>query len=904
MPPDNVRSGLPAQATRFIGRERQIDEIAGLLETANLVTLTGPGGAGKTRLALEVGRRGGSVYPHGVHFVELAALTNASLVPHTIATALGVREAAGRTIRESLLGALRDRAMLVILDNCEHLVSACAHLVHEWLGACPSVRVLATSREPLSIPGEAAYIVPPLSLPPDGTQADPDALRRSEAGRLFEDRAARASHGFAVTPANARAVAQICRRLDGAPLAIELAAARIRALSADQIASRLDDRFNLLAAPSRAGHPRHHTLRAAIDWSYELLDPADRTLLARVSVFAGGFMLDAAEAVCADDTLPKTAILDGLARLIDKSLVAADTHGGAARYRLQDSVRHYARERLLESGEQSSLLARHRDWCLTLAELAEPQLQGPAQSEWLARLTVEHDNLREALAFALEGGSGDAAVRLAAALWWFWHVRGYLSEGRAWLSRALAAENPASGGTPARARALYGQGFLAWRQGLYDDAAALGKASLALAHARGDALGIASASSLLEHVARSRGDYAQAVSLPEQSVALFRGMGDMWGVATSLVALGNAARLAADYSRARGALEESLGLFRQLGDASGLAAALHFLGLVARDQRDWARAETAAVESLQVSREQGDASREAFSLHLLGLVARDQCDYARAQQFFEQSLELFRGMGDAWGVTTVLVSLGTVALRSGDADRASALLGESLTIRRDLGDRAGIAECLQGLADVAAVRGDVRNAARWTAAADALRDALGTPPPGERPDRGADRTIEMVRRRLGKRAFEAERASGRDMTMQQAVEEALAAVAATGAIPSITTGTAKAASAASEPLPSTPSRYVSPPANGEAGAAVDRSLGGPGGVLTGREREVVALIAEGRSNKEIAAALVVTLGTAANHVQHILNKLGLHSRSQIAAWAVQHRVRRGRDAAGGRRKDM
>lgn len=845
---------FPAEPTSFIGREPQIEEVARLLETTPLVTLTGAGGAGKTRLALQVARRAAAAYPRGAWFVELAALTDSSLVAHTVATALGVLETSGETVAGSVVRAFGDGAMLLILDNCEHLVSACAHLVREWFEACPSLRVLATSREPLSVPGEVAYLVPPLSVPQAVAAVGPEVLRRSEAGRLFEARAAAASHGFTVTAANAQAVAQICRRLDGIPLAIELAAARIRALSAEQIAARLDDRFDVLTGGPHTGHRRHQTLRAAIDWSYDLLEARDRALLARVSVFAGGFTLEAAETVCAGETVERHEVLDGLARLVDKSLVLADTHGGTGRYHLQDSVRHYARERLLASGEQGTLLTRHLTWCMALAEEAEPQLQGPAQAEWLRRLTVEHDNLREALAFALEGGSGDAAVRLAAALWWFWHVRGHLSEGRAWLSRTLAAgtagSDPASA---ARSRALYGHGFLAWRQGQLDDATALGEASLALSRARRDPLGMASAFSLLEHVARSRGDYARAVSLPAQSLELFREMGDTWGTATSLVALGNAARLAGDHQRARAALEESLGLFRGLGDASGLAAALHFLGLVARDQGDHARAETAAAESLEVSREQGDASRQAFSLHLLGLVARDRGDYGRAQSLLDESLALFREMGDAWGVTTVLVSLGAVALLSGSVGRAAELFRESLAIRRDLGDRPGIAESLEGLAGVAALEGDVHRAARWLGAAEALRKAIGTPSPAARAEGTRDRATEMVRRRLGKQAFAAALEAGREMGVQAAVEEALAEVAA-----------------APDEAPRGPA------AQGEA--------------LTEREREVAALIAEGRSNREIAAALVVTLGTAANHVQHILNKLGLHSRAQIAAWAVRRKT--------------
>ena len=863
----NAVHNFPGQAASFVGRTREIEELVRFLGTARLVTLTGPGGVGKTRLAMEVAGRAAPAQARGAWFVELAPLTDPSLVPHTVATVLGVQEVSGETLPQAVLRALGDRAMLLVLDNCEHLVAACAHLTQAWLAACPSLRILATSREPLSVPGELAYPVPSLSLP--GADAGASEVKcRSDAVRLFEERAAFASPGFAITPANAAMVAQICRRLDGIPLALELAAARIRGLSAEQIAARLDHRFDLLTGRPWSGHPRHRTLRAAIDWSYDLLDGRERTLFARVSVFAGGFGLDAVEIVCAGEPLQRDEIVPGLTRLVDKSLVLAETHGGEARYRLQDSVRHYARERLLESGEQSRLLGRHLEWCLALAESAEPQLQGPAQAEWLRRLTAEHDNLREALTFALEGGSGDAAVRLAASLWWFWHVRGYLSEGRAWLSRALAMD--AGAGSTARARALYGHGFLAWRQGLFDDATVLGEASLALSRRRGDTLGMASAFSLLEHVARSRGDHARAVALPEQSLALFRELGDTWGIATALVAVGNAARLAADYPRARTALEESLDLFRGLRDPSGLAAALHFLGLVARDQGDYARAGTAASESLRVSREQGDASRQAFSLHLLGLIARDQGDYGGAQGQFEQSLGLFREMGDAWGITTVLISLAAAALSAGDVDRAAGLFGESLTIRRDLGDRPGIVECLEGVAGVTALAGHAVRAARLLGAAAAQREALGAPSPVERGEGRREQTADRVRRRLGKQAFAEARAAGRQLTVQQAVEEALAAVSAAAGADS--------------------------PAGTEAAV--------PAGGLTERELEVAALVAEGRSNRQIAAALVVTLGTAANHVQHILDKLGLHSRAQIATWAVARGLRRPGTAPAVHPKDV
>ncbi len=851
-PATEGRHNLPAQATSFVGRDREIEEVTRLVGTARLVTLAGPGGVGKTRLALEVAAGLLDTFPGGVWFVDLAPLSDPGLVPHTVAAALRVPEEPGRTVTESLVEFLRPASLLLVLDNCEHLVSASAHLADAVVRACPSVRIMVTSREPLAIPGELTYRIPPLSLPGSDPQASCEDLMRAEAVRLFVERALFVSPEFALSERNLRAVARACRRVDGLPLAIELAAARVRVLSVEEVADRLDDCFRLLTGGSRTALPRHQTLRAAIEWSHTLLSEKERALFQRVAVFAGGFDLEAAEAVCAGRGIAASEILDVLSQLVDKSLVLVEDHGGQARYRLQDTVRRYGRDRLLESGGQAEALARHRDWCLGLAERAEPELQGPDQQRWVRRLEVEHDNLREALAFALEGSSGDDALRMAAALWWFWHARGYLSEGRAWLRRALAGSSHAPPG--ARARALYGAGFLAWRQGEYAQAQALGQESLAVARSRGDRLGMASAISLLEQVARARGDHERAEALPEESLALFREMGDTWGVATTLIMVGNAARLRGNYTRARAALEESLELFRSLGDASGGAATLHFLGLVARDQGDYERAEAAGRESLRLSRDLGDQSRVAFALHSLGLVARDRGEHAKAEALFNESLGLFRELADAWGITTVLVSLGVAARLRGDGARAAELLRQSLTLRRDLGDKSGIAECLAHLAGIAAAMRKPERAARLLGAAEALRGSIGAQlPPAHRAD--CERTAAIARKRLGKRAFAEAWAAGRQMTTEQAVADGLTAAA---------------------------------PAAEGAGAAAARIPGNVPGPLTSREREVAALIAQGHTNRDIASALVITEGTAANHVQHILNKLGLRSRAQIAAWAAEH----------------
>lgn len=762
-------SNLPSQTTSFIGREHESAEVTRLLGSTRLLTLTGVGGGGKTRLALQVAGGLRDTFPDGAWFVELAPLSDASLVVQTVATALGVTEEPGRTPADSLVAFAASKRLLLILDSCEHLVAAAAHLATGLLGACPSVRILVTSREPLAVAEEITFRVPSLSLPHEHAALLPDTLMSCEAARLFAERAAAIEPAFRVIPENAAAVARICRRLDGIPLALELAAAQLNTLTVDQIADRLDDRFRLLTDASRTDLPRHQTLRAAMDWSHDLLSDGERAVLRRASVFAGGFALEAATAVCAEDGVAADEIGPLVGRLVNKSLLLAERPQDEPRFRLQETVRWYGRDRLLEEGERARACARHRDWYLALAERSEAELQGADQQRWIARLEREHDNLREAIAFSLGEPSGSEAVRLVAALWWFWHTRGYLTEGRSWLARAIGAgptDNPR-----ARARALYGAGFLAWRQGEFDQAQAFGRESLNIARALGNALGMAAATSLLEQVARSQGHYARAAALPEQNLAMFRELGETWGIATALISVGNAARFQGNYGRAREALEESLGLFRSANDPSGTAAALHFLALVARDQGDYARAEAAGQESVDLNRRLGDASRVAFSLHVLGLVARDQGRSALAEALLEESLGIFRDLEDTWGVTTALVSLGVAARLRGAHVQAAALLQEGLSLRKRLGDKVGIAECLEDLAAVA-VGDSPERAVRLLGAGEALRGSMGAQlPPAHRAD--CERAAEIALARLGREAFEHAWSAGRRMDAQRAVEEAL-----------------------------------------------------------------------------------------------------------------------------------
>ncbi|MGH2352814.1 MAG: ATP-binding protein, partial [Chloroflexota bacterium] len=416
---DMLPHNLPLQLTSFVGRERELPAVRDLLAEHRLVTLTGPGGTGKTRLALQVAADVLPAYPDGVWLVALAALADPALVPHAVAQAVGVREEPGRPLLGTLADALRPKRLLLVLDNCEHLLDACAHLADALLRACPHLRVLATGREALGIAGETAWRVPSLGLP-DARHLPPvEVLSQYEAVRLFIDRALAVQPGFRVTNQNALAVVQVCARLDGIPLAIELAAARVRVLPVEQLLVRLEDRFRLLSGGSRTALERHQTLRAAVDWSYDLLTEPENAVFARLAVFAGGFTLDAAEAVCAGDGIEAVEVLDLLTHLVDKSLAVVDEQpDGTARYRLLETLRHYAREKLAAREEADTVRAQHATHYLALAEQADPELRGPRGAGWLDRLRRDLDNMREALAWAEAGGEAELGLRLAAALLW------------------------------------------------------------------------------------------------------------------------------------------------------------------------------------------------------------------------------------------------------------------------------------------------------------------------------------------------------------------------------------------------------------------------------------------------------------------------------------------------------
>ncbi len=765
---------LPAQRTRLIGREQEAATLRGLVLSAEgrLVTLTGAGGCGKTRLALHVAGELLDRFPDGVWLVELAGLSDPGLVPQAVAAVFELREEPGRSLSEALADWLEPRALLLVLDNCEHLVDASARLAEALLERCPRLRILATSREPLRIPGEVSWRVPSLRVPDVGRAASAEEVLRYAAARLFVERAQAAQPGFALTAQNAAAVAQICARLDGIPLALELAAARVRALAAGQILERLRDCFLLLSEGARTAPTRQQTLKATLDWSSHLLSVPEQGVFRRLAVFAGGWTLEAAEAVCAGEGIVSAEVLNLLTRLVDKSLVVAEEQQGEARYRLLEPIRQYAQGWLSRGVEEEAARRRHALYELELAERADPELRRATQGVWLSRLDREHDNLRAALRWAIDRGDAEIALRLGGALAYFWIVRMSLSEGLRWLEAGLALPGEVS--TVVRAKALSGAGFLAW----------------------------------------NRGEYATATRLSQQALALQRELGDAWGMGLSFMNLGFAAGYQGDLASAYDLHRQSYLLWRQTGDPWAIAQALQNMGDFARYRGQLEKAGLLYMASLALQQRAGDAFGMALSLAELGLVARDQHDY----------------------------------------ERAAARAVESLRLLREQGSTYYVPDCLELLAAVASAQGQPERAARLFGAAEALRQEIGAPVPP--PERAAHASrVSAARAGCDAAAFAAAWAAGRAMRLEEAITYALLAEPAPPRVP---------------PAPPEPQPPASP--------------------LSRREQEVAVLVAHGLTNRQIAAELVVGESTVQTHVSNILNKLGLSSRAQIAAWAARQRL--------------
>jgi len=639
------KHNLPQPLTSFIGREKQIAEIRTLLDCSRLLTLTGSGGCGKTRLAIQVAAGLLDSYPDGVWLVELAATVDPGHVPQTVASVIGLKEEPGKSLTQRLIEHLASRRLLLVLDNAEHVLATCAELVDAVVQQCSQVTVLVTSRERLAMAGEQTYRVPSMSMPHPDRDTTAASLAQYESVRLFVERARLNLPLFAITDENTPALASICYRLDGIPLAIELAAARVRSMPVEAVNQRLDQRFRLLTGGSRIAPRRQQTLRALIDWSYDLLSDAEKALLWRVSVFSGGWMQEAAENVCVGDGIDDWEALDLLTSLCDKSLLLVEERDGETRYRLLETVRQYAQERLQDAGEQALWHGRHLAYFLSLAEEAEPLLAGTDQQAWLHRLELENDNLRAAMAWSGSvGGDAVAGLRLAGALWRFWYFRGYLSEGRSWLAKLLAAV-PHGHAVAARAKALTWAGALAMDQGDYPAARAQCEEGLTLLQQLGDRRGIADSLSNLGALAGHQGDYSAARALLEESLAIRRQLGDRWGIATSLSILGDVALDQCDYRAAQALHQECLGIHRDLGHRHGVAVELHYLGTIAQELGDHRSARALFEESLSIRWDQGDRQGIAESLERLASGVSAMGRPARAARLWGTSERLREEIG-------------------------------------------------------------------------------------------------------------------------------------------------------------------------------------------------------------------------------------------------------------------
>ncbi len=700
LPPAPVHAprsiALPQPLTRLIGRDLEVLEACGHLSASRLVTLLGAGGVGKTRLSIEVARRTAERMADGAIFVELAALSKDALPITALARTLGVTETPGEPLLTTLTQVLQDQEKLIVLDNCEHLRRSCAELAHALLTACPRLRILTTSRQALGLPGEIVWRVPSLPTPP-AISADEfhSALKQDDtldyaSVQLFLERVMQTYPEFRLSPTLLPCIGQICRRLDGIPLAIELAAYRARSLSLEKIASRLTDRFHLLTGGGTASLPRQQTLRALIDWSYSLLEPDEQQLFARLSVFSGGWTLEAAESLYEEKgerrkekagpqlLSPFSLLLsplDVLTSLVDKSLVGYEWREEGGRYFFLESIREYARERLEEAGEWEQIRQQHAYYYSDMAVETEPLLLGPQQGELLEMLEREHDNMRAVLAWGQESVAGAApAFRLASRLWRFWMQRGYFREGREHLQRVL--ENPHSPeDADLRCRALNGAGMLAYRMGDFAPARALLEDSLAVARAAGDNRGSAAAFANLGHIPAGQGQYQEAREMYAEALQLYRKEQNESGTAYSLLNLGNVALSLSEYSDAQARYEEALTLFRRIGDGGGELLTLGNLGWCSLIQEDWRRATTYGEQALTLCRQLKRLEGEALYLPILGASCEMTGEMARARQCYLQALEVSLKLGDKRTLAATLETLAAYYLRLEEDAQATRYLG-------------------------------------------------------------------------------------------------------------------------------------------------------------------------------------------------------------------------------------
>ncbi|SRR5216683_724685 len=854
---------MPAFLTPFVGRQQEVATICALLSRpeVRMLTLWGTGGIGKTRLAIEAAGMMRTSFADGACFVGLAPIRDPDLVMLTIARALGIQETEERSLIEQMQAELREKDLLLVLDNLEQVATS-TPAVEELLLACPYVKVLVTSREVLRLQAERLFLVPPFTLPGLNELPEYEVLVRYAAIALFQQRARAVTPTFHVTPANVRAIAEICVRLDGLPLAIELAAARIRLLPPQALLSRLMSRLQVLTGGARTLPTRQQTLRNTLQWSYDLLDAQEQQLFRRLSIFVGGCELLAVEALCRGVGDQSTDVLNVIASLLDKSLILQDEQAGdEPRFMMLETMREFGLEALVVSGEIEAIRQAHADYYLRLSEEAEPGWEGPQQAAWSERLEREHDNVRAAMQWSLEQGetehNWEPALRFGVALRRFWQVRGYLSEGRTFLEQVLAKSEGIV--TSVRVKALIALGHIAIIQSDYDRVEAACKESLALCQELGDIAGSARALYLLGWASWMRGDLTAARSLLEQTVVLSRQVGDENGIAWSFLHLGVTAGRQGDYTEGRILFEENLKRQRELGNKRGIAFSLCMLVQMLVDaQYDLATVRSMIEEGLALFREIGDKWGVATAFMLLGRAALQQGDVITARSLAEESVRLCREVGHRWDMIQSIAILAKVADVQHDLTAALALYQKSLDLAREVGDKVLIASGLEGLAGVVATQGEPVWATRLWGAATVLRETIGAPmPPIEHAN--YERATAAVRMHLGEKAFAAAWAEGRMLTPEQVL---------------LARGPETTRQQVSTGVVSVP--HVKVPSY-------------PAG-LTTREVEVLRLVALGLSDAQVAGRLVISPRTVNTHLTSIYNKLGVDSRTAATRYAVERQL--------------
>ena len=751
------RHNIPLDLTSFIGRDKEIADVRRIITENRMLTLTGVGGTGKTRLALTVARElVDSFADGGVWLVELATILETGQVLRAIAAALDVREKSSKPLLESIIEFINDRSLLLIMDNCEHLLSTCASLAEKMLTACPNLKLLATSREALGLPGELTYHVPSLRLPEYKNHADINELWGVESMRLFKDRAASVKPDFKPNDAETEAAAKICSRLDGIPLAIELAAARVRSLPVEEIAARLSDRFRLLTGGSRSALPRQQTLQALVDWSYDLLTDDEKTLLRRLSVFTGGCTLEAAEAVCSENGLEKDEIFNLIARLVDKSLLNYLEVSGTARYEMLETIRQYAREKLVQSGEIELLRRKHLAYFAELTAEAAPKLWQANQREWMDRLEEEHDNMRAALEWSLCEDCGEdlllMGMRIAVSVSYFWLVRGYWREAWDWMNELLKATPAAEMKNEIKTQLLFSAGFLVkdlgdvnisrdlFNQALNDARgmqdlrsqafALMGLGEIALnEHAIPEAeihidqalsmfrsiddkVGILLALSYKGGIAADQMGYSKAKEYYRENLKICREIGHELGIAGTLVALGRIETYFGDKVKGRDYLQEGLTIFRKSGDKSGIANVLSAMGLAELYSEDMSQSKEHYEEALKISRELRSGPGIGTALIALGEIERAQSDYPAARDYYEEALQINEQLGQMGIVSIVAHNLGYVARQQGEFEKALEFFRRSLSLSIKRDQHRFIYFCLSGIAGVMVDLGKPETAAK------------------------------------------------------------------------------------------------------------------------------------------------------------------------------------------------